>query len=462
MATLLRTGMAAADRTGPTVLPLSAAQLGIWYALKAGIAVPAFNLGEYVRIAGPVDPALFEAALRQVIAETEAARIHFLESDDGPTQRIGPPPDWHLPYQDVSAAADPVAVAEAWMLADITRPLDRCTGPFFAFALFKAGPGDFLWYLRYHHLVMDAFGGALIVRRVAAIYSALAAGQRPDYWQAGSLADLIAEDAAYRASRHFAADRQYWLEAMAGCPEPPDLGVRASPAPAPAPFLRLATDLAPQLIDRLDDFAGRTELTFPQVATLATAIFIHRLTEADDVVLGQFVTARMSPAARQTPAMAMNIVPLRLAIDSAMTVADLARQIRQKARAGLRHQRYRIADLRRDLRRIDRPIVRQSVSVRPFDHTVCFAGSRGTTVAISNGPVDDLNVQVIYHSSMRGARRIEFDANPALTARTPRWTVSRRWRRAISTPFSRCSRTGRTTLPACASAAWWPWRSPAA
>jgi len=30
MATLLRTGMAAADRTGPTVLPLSAAQLGIW------------------------------------------------------------------------------------------------------------------------------------------------------------------------------------------------------------------------------------------------------------------------------------------------------------------------------------------------------------------------------------------------------------------------------------------------
>jgi len=62
-------------------LPLSAAQLGIWYAIKAGTSASAYSIAEYTRIFGSVDKGLFETALRQLISEVEVLRLRFFESD---------------------------------------------------------------------------------------------------------------------------------------------------------------------------------------------------------------------------------------------------------------------------------------------------------------------------------------------------------------------------------------------
>ncbi|MGA6966304.1 MAG: condensation domain-containing protein, partial [Xanthobacteraceae bacterium] len=51
-------------------LPLSAAQLGIWFAQRIGPSASAYNIGEYIEIKGSIDPILFERALEQVICET--------------------------------------------------------------------------------------------------------------------------------------------------------------------------------------------------------------------------------------------------------------------------------------------------------------------------------------------------------------------------------------------------------
>ena len=391
-------------------LALSAAQLGIWYALKSGVPMAAYNIGEYVRLQADVDPAKFEAALRQVVFETETLCVRFIERDGVPMQLAGPPPAWSMTYLDVSAEADPVAVAEAWMHADLARPIDLCDGPFFTYALFKSAPQEFLWYARNHHLVSDAFAALLIARRVSEVYSAVAAGLTVESKTLGSLPALVAEDAAYRASDRFKLDRQYWLDLLADCPEPPSLGMRTS---APSDQLLHETAYLPApTVTRLRHLAKSLELTFPQVVTLAAAIFIHRLTEAEDVVLGQLMAARTSPTARQTPAMATNVVPLRLAIRPDMPVEELAVQVRRNVRRGMRHQRYRIADMRRDLRRIDRPIIRQAVSVRPFEYAT-FAGSHGATRTLSTGPAEDLNVHLVYDQSENGAWCVEFCANPA-------------------------------------------------
>jgi hypothetical protein len=45
-------------------LPLSDAQLGIWFAQSIDPSSPAYNLAEYLEIAGPTDATLFEAAVR--------------------------------------------------------------------------------------------------------------------------------------------------------------------------------------------------------------------------------------------------------------------------------------------------------------------------------------------------------------------------------------------------------------
>ena len=42
---------------------------------------PVFNIGEYVEILGPVDPVLFETALRRIVAENDALHLRVLDGD---------------------------------------------------------------------------------------------------------------------------------------------------------------------------------------------------------------------------------------------------------------------------------------------------------------------------------------------------------------------------------------------
>ena len=130
---------------GAHALPLSAAQLGIWFAAQLDACPFAYNIGEYIEIDGPIDPALFEQALRQIVSETETLRVRITERAGQPHQVVGDPPTFSLPLIDVSTETDARAAAEAWMRVDLAQPFAPMQGPLFAFALFKASPARFFW-----------------------------------------------------------------------------------------------------------------------------------------------------------------------------------------------------------------------------------------------------------------------------------------------------------------------------
>src|SRR5271157_3108997 len=112
-------------------LPLSAAQLGIWYAIKAGTSASAYSIAEYTRIFGSIDKGLFETALRQLISEVEVLRLRFFESDGAVRQRVAEPDEWRLSYLDVTREADPLRAAETWMQADAAESVSVEQWPLF-------------------------------------------------------------------------------------------------------------------------------------------------------------------------------------------------------------------------------------------------------------------------------------------------------------------------------------------
>jgi nonribosomal peptide synthetase DhbF len=197
------------------LLPLTAAQLGVWFAHNIDPTSPAFNIGEYIEICGSIDPELFEQALRQVVAEAQTLRVRVEEQHPGePRQIVEAEVAWSLPFIDVSAETDPKSAAVAWMNAELARPVDLKRGPLFCFALFKASPTRFYWYTRYHHIILDGFGMWLVARRAAAVYSTLRLGSGSDDDGFGPLALLIEQDTSYRASERLADDREYCREFM--------------------------------------------------------------------------------------------------------------------------------------------------------------------------------------------------------------------------------------------------------
>src|SRR3979409_2536373 len=104
------------------LLPLTAAQTGMWFAQKFSSPDSIFNLAESIEIHGAIDPVLFEAALRQAGTEAETVRGRFIEQSDGPRQMISPTLDTTFPFIDVSFEPDPRAAAESWMMAERHRP----------------------------------------------------------------------------------------------------------------------------------------------------------------------------------------------------------------------------------------------------------------------------------------------------------------------------------------------------
>src|ERR1041385_1549456 len=203
-------------------LPLSGAQLGIWFAQQLNPASPAYNIGEYIEIDGAIDAALFERAFAQLVAESDVLRLRIEGQSGEPRQIIGPIGGWSLPVIDVCRDSDPRAAAESWMRADLARIADLKNGPLFQFALFKASDTRFFWYARYHHIAMDGYSMWLVARRAAEIYSQRATGTS----QAAPLrplTDLLNDDARYRTSDRIARDRQYWIKALAVRPEPGSL-----------------------------------------------------------------------------------------------------------------------------------------------------------------------------------------------------------------------------------------------
>ncbi|MFF3504787.1 amino acid adenylation domain-containing protein [Streptomyces sp. NPDC003247] len=411
-----------------TVLPLTAAQSGMWFAQALDPLSPAQNTAECLHLDGPLDARAFAQALRRVAEEAESLRVRVEDTADGPRQHLVP--DVELPLTvldlrdaagtddaegrgDAEATGDAEERAEAWMRADLARPFDLAAGPLFRHALIRVGDERWLWYQRIHHLVMDGFGYSLLVRRTAEVYSALVRGEEPPARTFGRLADLVADDAAYRSSETFAADREHWARAFADRPEAPRLAGRG--ALPSRTFHRRTAHLAPDVTDGLRDLAARLRATWPDVLIAAQALYTARATARTDVVLGLPLMGRMGSVALRVPGMVMNVLPLRLSVTPEATFADLVRQVVLGIREVRRHQRYRYEDIRRDLGLLgeQRGLVGPLVNVMPFDYGVDFAGTPARARNLSAGPVDDLTVNVYDRADGRGLR-VDHDGNPAL------------------------------------------------
>ncbi|MFE9835313.1 amino acid adenylation domain-containing protein [Streptomyces sp. NPDC005551] len=394
--------------------PLSGAQEGLWFAHRLAPGSAAYNTGEYVEIHGPLDTGLFETALRRTVAEADTFALRFPDTADGPVCVPAPAPGaWPLHRIDVSASADPAAAAEEWIRRDLATPVDIESGPLFSHALLTLAADRHFWFLRAHHILLDGYSYKVVARRLADTYTALAAGEEPGPAGFESVARLQAEEASYLASERHARDREHWAERLAGLPDPVRLTPRTA-APT-APFLRRTVDLTPAEAQDLSASAARLGVSRTDLLIAAVAAYLHRMTGADDLVLGLATMSRVGSAALRTPGTASDILPLRVPAAPGTPAGEFVRTVADEVRTLRRHQQYRGEFLRRDLgllgsdRRVHGPVV----NIVPFTEDLVFAGSPSTSHHLSGGAVEDLQISVRPGADPNGLW-LAFDANPAL------------------------------------------------
>ncbi|MEV5242005.1 amino acid adenylation domain-containing protein [Streptomyces cinnamoneus] len=397
------------------LLPLTAAQAGVWYAQRLNPQNTIFHLGEYLDIEGPVDTELLVRALHRVVEEAETLRVRFEEHDGEPVQRVVPAQDfsWEPRRLDFTAETDPCAAARTWMDAELAAPVDPLTDPLFLFALLKVGEDRHFWFYRYHHLLADGYTVVLIAQRVPQIYTALAAGEPVGDSPFGPLRDLLDEHAAYRESERCAKDRAYWTEHMAGAREPVALAGR--PAREVRSLLHRTARVDRGDTDALRNLGRAAEVSWPPVLFAAVAAYLQRLTGEREVILGLPVSNRLGRTALKTPSMVSNVLPLRITFAPGTTVAELMAQVSAELRGATRHQRYPYEDIRQDLGMLadDRRLVGPHVNLMLFDHKLSFGEHPSRPRTLATGPTDDLSF-LIYDRTTEAGLQIDCDANADL------------------------------------------------
>jgi nonribosomal peptide synthetase DhbF len=387
-------------------LPLLAGQLGIWLACSRDPAAgSAFNLAYGIDLGGCLDPSVLEAAIRQIT--TEADTLQFCLALRDPVPRLEPavPCARLLRCVDVSLLPRPLAAAEQQIAADVAAPVQLTGQRLWAATLFTISATRQLLYLRFHHLVADGWSLDAIVARLATIYSALiCAGPQPEN-PFGPFADLLAEEEAYRSSARFGRDQQYWAQRLSG----------AAPARLPAagarPGQRLVRQigLTSQEMAAIQRAADRVGSSWAEFAVGSVALYLARATGTSDITLALPVPGRVTGAELLVPGMKANVVPLRLRVRLDQDITALMRAVRAEIFLAMRHSRYRMEDIRKDLADVGGSYPGVVVNIPLPEPLLDFAGVPGQVRNYSNRYVEDFCATFMRGSG--GTGRIAFEAS---------------------------------------------------
>ncbi|MCR5977410.1 amino acid adenylation domain-containing protein [Gordonia jinghuaiqii] len=418
-----------ATPAGGELLDLTAAQRAMWFAenLDDDHSVTVAHYIDIVDDGRPFDRELFRQGVIEGSRGLQTAYTRLTEVDGAPMQYI----DESIPFDvvdvDLRAEPDPLAAAAEWMRADHQSPVDLLHDPVAVAAFIRVADDRTYWYMRGHHIAFDGYGALVGLHEAVARYNAGLRGAAHVPPRRATLAEVIADDAAYRQSARQEKDRDFWTARAADLPERVTLATHPASTGIHNETVVSAGMLGAELDQTLRRCAKDLDASVAAVLTAAFAAFLARMSGGDDIVLSLPVTARTTARVRHSAGMVSNMLPLRIDGVAAATCADVVAAVTREITVGLRHQRYRSEDIRAAAGFGDAagtsfgPLV----NLLLFDKPIIIDGARVSYHMLSAGMVEDL-VMNVFAAGPGAPLEVGLHANPALYDTTELETHRRR------------------------------------
>jgi surfactin family lipopeptide synthetase A len=315
-------------------VPLSFPQQQVWVHSEMAGNIPIYNEAITVERRGPLDVAVLERCLVEIIRRHEIWRTTFDAINGKPVQVVQAPFD-RLPLKtiDLRHMPEPDRAAEAMCLAaeDARRPFDLKKGPLLRVTLVRMDEEEYRLYMTFHQIVFDAVSAyRILLPEVATLYEAFSAG-RPSplpeptlqygdfaYWQQKSLAaDVWSEQLSF------------WRKKLSG--EPPLLqwpNDRSRPAYQThrGAIQRFAFDSS--LLAPLKDFCQREGVSSYMVFLASYAVLLSRFTGQQDIVIGGLSAGRKRSELEALVGYFVNPLALRVNLSGNPTFRQLAGRAR--------------------------------------------------------------------------------------------------------------------------------------
>ncbi|NEA01073.1 hypothetical protein G3I28_17345, partial [Streptomyces sp. SID10116] len=155
--------------------------------------------------------------------------------------------------------------------------------------------------------------------------------------------------------------------------------------------------LTPDETAALRAFADAEGVTWGEALVAAYAAFLHRMLGRTDVVFALPLMCRTGSVELRTPAMAVNVLPLRVTVQPGDALGELSRRVATAMKEMRDHQRYRGEDLPRDLGvpGAGALLHGRGINLKAFDLALDFAGAGGVMRNVAGGPPEDMGLSVL-------------------------------------------------------------------
>ncbi|MBK5533687.1 amino acid adenylation domain-containing protein [Pseudomonas sp. TH08] len=336
----------------PVTFALTAAQRDIWLDQLSRGDSPLYNIGGYMELTGPLDPARMQAALECLVARHDAMRTVLLPgagADGLPLQRFAPSLPAPMATHDVSTDPDPEAAARSLIQERIDEVFVLDGGPLFRFLLIRFDDNRHWLSILAHHLIVDGWSFGAMLDSLDEIYNALAVGNpAPD--SAPSYIDFIEDDARYRHSPRYALDRAYWLDKYQSMPEPLLVPRYQQDFAGKDVQTRVfARELAPRLHERMKQVGRDLGASAFHVLLAALHVYFSRTAQRDEWVVGLPILNRSGARYKSTIGLFAQVSAVRMGFGRELSFGELIMAIRDELKRDFRHQRFPLSEMNRAL-----------------------------------------------------------------------------------------------------------------
>jgi amino acid adenylation domain-containing protein len=344
---LLRIAAARRERsTADERVPLSHAQQRLWSLDQMVPGSPAYNMSISVMLHGPLHPEALEKAVNELVRRHEVLRTTFPSVDGRPWQRVAPSLTLSVPVVDLESLPEQQREAECERLVKeaARHPFDLTTGPLMHIKLYRFGPLQHRVLITMHHIVGDAWSGAVFGGEMAAAYDAFANGRQPVLPELPvQYADYALWERQWLDTDHVAARVASYRELLGD----PSTGVELRtdhPRPPLQEFRGASTsfEVGEELLARLRAFSTERGVTLFTTLLTALKVVLYRYAgdteETGDVVVGTLMSNRQHEAVQSLIGFFVNTMVVKTGLGDDPTVAELIERVDTVVKRASDHQ----------------------------------------------------------------------------------------------------------------------------
>ncbi len=323
-------------------LPLSFAQQRMWFIHQMEPDNPVYNLPIAVWLSGPLDVAILQQSLNEIVRRHEILRTTFKVVNDTPVQVIAPELLVEIAVCDLVhiTAEQRETEAQRMLWEEALPPFDLACGPLLRSKLLRFSGEEHVFIITLHHIVGDGWSASVLFEELSVLYDSLLASKPlPLPPLTIQYADFATAQRKWLQGDVLGEQFAFWRKQLQGAPTLLELPTDR-PRPQRQSFRGAlhSVTICGELLHKLKALGQQQGATLFMTLMAAFQVLLGRCANLEDFVVGTDLANRTSIETERLIGFFINVLPIRAKLSGNPKFSELLGRVRETSVNAFAHQ----------------------------------------------------------------------------------------------------------------------------